>query len=206
MGNAEGHSNPSFVIAYVMMGVFVVLNILVNLFIASKHTGENAVTDFGLFYPVELAAFFASFGLAIRFHVFKPESTKLATFLFIAFAVVYVAYFLIISFVVLKQKANRDHIRRKVSYIRGLTSDIESCLDYCQDGVLKGELTQLRDDVRFSDPMSDSQLDHIDNELLKLAGELLALVKDNKINDANAKVADMSRLLKERNRKCKMLK
>ncbi len=206
LGNKEGHGNTSFIIAYVMMGVFALTNILINLFLAKKHTGENAITDFGLFYPAELVALFLSFGMAIRFHLFKPSDNRLATFLFIALAIVYVAYFVIIFFIVLNQKKNRDVIRKKVFYIRSLTSDIESCIELAEDSVLKAALEQLRDDVRFSDPMSDAQLQSLDDELEHNAGELRALVKDKKVNEANEKVADMSRLLKERNRKCKMLK
>ena len=54
--------------------------------------------------------------------------------------------------------------------------------------------------------MSDDQLQGIDDALQAEAANLLVLVKDKKVNDANDKVAEMSRLLKERNRKCKMSK
>lgn len=206
LGNKEGHGNTSFIIAYIMMGVFALANIFVNLVLAKKHTGENAIADFGLFYPAELAVLFVSFGMAIRFHFIRPDSNKLAMFLFISLAILYVAYFAIILYVVLKQKKNRNVIRKKVFYIRSLASDIDSCIDYCEDPVLKAGLTQFREDVKFSDPMSDDQLQGIDNALQEEAHNLLLLVKDKKINDANEKVAEMSRLLKERNRKCKMLK
>ena len=127
-------------------------------------------------------------------------------FVFIALLIAYLAYFAIIIYIVLSQRKNRDVVKTKVSFIRNLTSDVETCIDYCEDSVLKNALSQLKEDIRFSDPMSDKQLAPLEAELVSNSEQLLKLVKDKKVNDASEKVTEMSRLLKERNRKCKMLK
>lgn len=206
VGSGEGHGNISFIIAYIMMGFFALSNIFINVFLAKKYTGENSVADFGLFYPVEAVALFLSFSMAVRFHVLRPRNYKFAMFLFIALTIVYISYFIVIFYVVLQQNKNREIVRKKIFYIRSLASDIDSCINYCDDFVLKTALIQLSEDVKFSDPMSDEQLQSLDDTLQEEIHNLLFLVKDKKVNDANEKVSEISRLLKERNRKCKMLK
>ena len=86
LGSKDGHGNTSFIIAYVMMGVFAFANIFVNLVLAKKHTGENAITDFGLFYPAELAALFVSFGIGeMRLLIKLTLSLLMSTRLTVAF-------------------------------------------------------------------------------------------------------------------------
>ena len=67
-------------------------------------------------------------------------------------------------------------------------------------------LQDLARDVRFSDPMSDSSLTNIEDQLFSLSGEIREDAENKKYEEIKEKADKMSKLLKERNRKCKILK
>lgn len=103
--------------------------------------------------------------------------------------------------------AGRDEIERveakvqkKVFYIRELQADLELLADNESDVTVKTALTQLAEKIRFSDPMSNEQLADLEN---KISAKVLELkTAPNKVEI----VTELSSLLDERNKKCKILK
>ncbi len=99
-----------------------------------------------------------------------------------------------------------ENVKKKVSYIKSLQTDIESLIGKNKDEVAKRALKDLAEAIRYSDPMSSSQLSAIENEIkVKAAG----------LTDAAASVdssaiisicGEMQQLVAERNRTCKTLK
>lgn len=95
-----------------------------------------------------------------------------------------------------------NEIGKKIFYIRNLRADIE--LLNVKDPEAADAINKLAEVVRFSDPMSHSQLSDIEHEI----SERFYILKDNADNASTviAVCADMQQLLKERNEKCKILK
>lgn len=99
-----------------------------------------------------------------------------------------------------------ENVKKKVSYIKSLQTDIESLVGKNKDEAAKKALKDLAEAIRYSDPMSSSQLSAIENEIkVKAAGLTDAAVSA----DSAAIVSicgEMQQLVAERNRTCKTLK
>ena len=206
LGKKDGFSTGSFIFSYIFIFVFLGLNACGWFFSNKKEGHDKSINDSMYFYPAWVIAFLAALGLNLIFYFTQPAKMTLSVVLEITLLVIYAAYFALIFYVVLAQRKNREHVRRKVNFIRGITIELDGVLDKAQDPTLRESLSKLRDDVRFSDPMSDDELKNIDDTLFSLSGEISDLVDQGKVDAACEKVSQMSNLVKERNRKCKMLK
>ena len=99
-----------------------------------------------------------------------------------------------------------ENVKRKISYMKSLQTDIESLSGKTQDEAAKKALKDLGEAIRYSDPMSSSQLLAIENEIkVKSAGLTDAAAS----SDSPAIVSicgEMQQLVAERNRTCKIIK
>jgi len=99
-----------------------------------------------------------------------------------------------------------ETVKKKVSYIKSLQTDIEGLIGKAEDEAAKKVLKDLAEAIRYSDPMSSSQLSAIENEIkVKAAG-----LKDAAASfDSSAIVSicgEMQQLVADRNRTCKTIK
>ncbi len=95
---------------------------------------------------------------------------------------------------------------RKVSALRLLQSDLETIHQEVQDGELKKSIASLAEAVRYSDPISNGELQDLEDRILS---NVQLLREDVDIQDnqrAMDRVEKLRRLLEERNRKCRILK
>ena len=91
-------------------------------------------------------------------------------------------------------------VQKKVFYIRELQVDVELIAAAETDTDTKAALTQLAEKIRFSDPMSNEQLADLEN---KISAKVLELKTEaNKVEV----ITELTSLLDERNKKCKILK
>ena len=91
-------------------------------------------------------------------------------------------------------------VQKKVFYIRELQADVELIASAETDANIKAALTQLAEKIRFSDPMSNEQLMDLEN---KISAKVLELkTAANKVEI----ITELTSLLDERNKKCKILK
>ena len=99
-----------------------------------------------------------------------------------------------------------ENVKMKISYMKSLQTDIESLSGKTKDEAAKKALKDLGEAIRYSDPMSSSQLSAIENEIkVKLAGLTDAAASF----DSPAIVSicgEMQQLVAERNRTCKTIK
>ena len=99
-----------------------------------------------------------------------------------------------------------ENVKMKISYMKSLQTDIESLSGKTKDEAAKKALKDLGEAIRYSDPMSSSQLSAIENEIkVKLAGLTDAAASF----DSPAIVSicgEMQQLVAERNRTCKIIK
>lgn len=91
-------------------------------------------------------------------------------------------------------------VQKKVFYIRELQTDIELLAGAETDTDTKTALTQLAEKIRFSDPMSNEQLTDLENKISTKVLELKAAANKVEI------ITELTSLLDERNKKCKIMK
>ena len=91
-------------------------------------------------------------------------------------------------------------VQKKVFYIRELQADVELIAATETDTDIKASLTQLAEKIRFSDPMGSEQLADLENKILTKVAELKTAT-----NKAES-ITELTSLLDERNKKCKILK
>lgn len=92
------------------------------------------------------------------------------------------------------------NVQKMVFYIRELQADIELLADNESDAAVKTALTHLAEKIRFSDPMSNEQLAHLENKISTKVAELKNATSKMEI------ITELNSLLDERNKKCKILK
>lgn len=91
-------------------------------------------------------------------------------------------------------------VQEKVFFIRELQADIKLIATTETDADTKAELTRLAEKISFSDPMSNEQLMDLEN---KISTKVLKLkTATNKVEI----ITELTLLLDERNKKCKILK
>ena len=94
-----------------------------------------------------------------------------------------------------------EGIQEKTSFIKDLRANVDVLLSKETDTELKEALRKLSDEIRYSDPISNSTLESIEAEIsekltsISAAGENKLLV-----------ISEISGLIKQRNIKCKALK
>lgn len=94
-----------------------------------------------------------------------------------------------------------EKIQAKTSFIKSLKADVDILLSKETDAEVKDALRKLSDEIRFSDPMSNSALENIEAEI---SDRLISLSEAGE-NKKNV-ISEISGLIKQRNIKCKALK
>lgn len=94
-----------------------------------------------------------------------------------------------------------ERIQEKTSFFKDLRADVDVLLSKETDTEIKEALRKLSDEIRFSDPMSNSALESIEAEISEKLTSISA-AGDSKIN----LITEISGLIKQRNIKCKALK
>lgn len=93
-----------------------------------------------------------------------------------------------------------------VKFIRSLQSKASFIATQCKDDEVKRAVSAYADNLRYSDPVSNSKLTEIENELLIYTNELENAVIDNDKNSALSLCQKTESLLAERNHLCKVNK
>lgn len=91
-------------------------------------------------------------------------------------------------------------VQKKFFYIRELQTDVELLADAETDTDTKTALTQLAEKIRFSNPMSSEQLADLENKISVKVMELKTAANKEEI------VTELTVLLDERRKKCRILK
>ena len=107
-------------------------------------------------------------------------------------------------------KETIEEVHNKVSdktrFLKLLRVDTEMLVEKCPDDALKGQLQQLSEAVRYSDPMSNEALFELEKEITLAVDECGKAIDSGNLQNAAELCTEASRLLTERNKKCKALK
>lgn len=93
-----------------------------------------------------------------------------------------------------------EKVQKKVFYLRELQADVELLAERESDPATKTALTQLAEEIQFSDPMSHEQLSELERQITTKIVELRTAENKTQI------IAEVRSFLDERNKKCKILK
>ena len=215
--------------AYAVLGIFFVI---FNVIVFAIPTAKTAT--FWVAYIFTLIAF-AMQPLIWKF-AFKDTDTLKSKFLgiplisvgiiYLLVQIVAVAVFMALSFVsswiaivvcililgisaicLIGTETGREEINRiehkvskKVFYIKSLQIDIEMLAKVEADADTKTALTNLAEKIRFSDPMSDELLAELETKISNKFEELKSAEQKSTI------INELTLLIEERNKKCKLLK
>ena len=97
-------------------------------------------------------------------------------------------------------KRVEEKIKVKRAFIQFLQTDIEMLVEEEIDGETKAELKKLAEKARFSDPMSHEMLGELESRISAKVEEMKTAT------DKKGLIAEVTTLLTERNKKCKILK
>ena len=93
-----------------------------------------------------------------------------------------------------------EKIKVKRAFIQFLQTDIEMLVERETDAEIKAALSKLVEKVRFSDPMSHEMLSELESRISAKVEKMKTAA------DKKALIAEVTTLLTERNKKCKILK
>lgn len=97
-------------------------------------------------------------------------------------------------------------IKEKRLFIDLLRVDAEMLCGYCEDAEAKKPFLKYAEAVRFSDPMSNEALFELEKEIQFETTNAMDALKQGNLSDALIHCDQASKLLSERNKKCKALK
>ncbi len=99
----------------------------------------------------------------------------------------------------------QESVRKKVVYIDTLLANIDIIVTKTEDEKLKKELKALREEVRFSDPVSHESLNSLESQITNTINMINSSVEILDIENAHKSCEKALQLLKERNARAKAL-
>ena len=95
-----------------------------------------------------------------------------------------------------------EKVHGKVVFIKSLTAEIEGIAESVKDDSIREKVDALAEAIRFSDPMSDPSLEDVEKSI----SDKISTLKNIDEKDMESLIADITVLINDRNRKCKILK
>ena len=95
-----------------------------------------------------------------------------------------------------------DKVKQKVIYIREIHAKVESVIDHTTNNEVLEKLNELKDLIRYSDPMSNENVETIEASILEQVTFLQEIKDEEKIK----RIEDITKQLNERNRIIKVYK
>lgn len=98
------------------------------------------------------------------------------------------------------------HVQKKVFYIKSLEADVAEMIDLCSDSDTKTMLMELRESIRYSDPMSHESLTPLEQEIQLTCANLYKSIQERRFEDVRSMSNQLALMIQKRNAKCKLLK
>ena len=99
-----------------------------------------------------------------------------------------------------------DKVKVQTGFIKKLTLDAEALVANAKDAAVKAECKKVYEAIRYSDPMSNSELADIENEIAEKFAKFADAVGDNDTRLAFETASVLLGLINNRSKKCKRLK
>ena len=99
-----------------------------------------------------------------------------------------------------------DNIKTKTFFVKSLTADAETLVTSAKSDVIKAECKKVYEAFRYSDPMGNDALAHLESQITDKFAEFSEVVKADDSAKAVEIANEVLALLGDRNRKCRLLK
>ena len=99
-----------------------------------------------------------------------------------------------------------EKVKVQTSFIKNLTVNIETIISNAKSDAVKIECQKIYEAVRYSDPVSNSELSLIEAQITTKFGELASAVRVNDAYEVKEIADDIIALVTDRNKKCNLLK
>ena len=146
---------------------------------------KNRTTELFVFTPMffsslifEVVSLIIGTVLTILFSSFKGHITW---YMWGIELIVIVIYTVVFSYFVLGTKYisdNRQTIKKKVFYIKNIVSELDVAKLYVTDEKFKHAIEKLKDDIRYSDPMSGDYVRDIEEEICETIDGIIARINE----------------------------
>lgn len=104
---------------------------------------------------------------------------------------------------IIEKQENETAVQTKTAkYFR---ISIDEIVDLCEDEKVKVQLTKLAEEIRFSDPVSASELEEIEAKIMDELAHLHEVINGD-AEEAIDVIKKIAGLVADRNRRCKLLK
>lgn len=97
-----------------------------------------------------------------------------------------------------------EQTKSKVTFLKSLQVEMDLLTSQSTDNQIKTKLSSLSDKIRFSDPMSADSLQPLEQKIMSKIIELKDITNDQ--SKSILLIDEVTALLDERNKKCKLLK
>lgn len=189
-----------FWLSYAFMTVAFIVQIL-SMFLSFKTADVETA-----FFGIPLASFSiyylcASLIVGAVFMVFQNAGFTLA----LVIQTLILAAFLIIAIISLLARdtvqAIGENVKQNVTNLKSILVDVEMLSSSCTDPELKQALNKLADTVKYSDPMSTTAVELVEQRIMRKISELRVSIDNNQIPDALQVCKELELLYVERNKK-----
>ena len=100
----------------------------------------------------------------------------------------------------------QDKVERKTLFIKELTIQAESLMTSAKSAETKAAAKKVYEVARYSDPMSDSALADLENQISDKMEEFAAFVQADNAVGAEKAAQEVVAAINARNQRCKVLK
>lgn len=150
----------------------------------------------GIYFVIELI-------VSVVFMLLAAFEVKTPITLVAVLQIVILGTFLIGAIIAVLTKntisAIEEKNKRNVTNIRNLTSGVELAANMCSDSEVKRLLVQFSEDIRYSDPMSRSEVMTLDNKISSIVSDIQVAVTDNNLEEVKRLVAQGKMAVLQRN-------
>ena len=99
-----------------------------------------------------------------------------------------------------------ENVKQNVTNLKSILVDVEMLSSSCTDPELKQALNKLADTVKYSDPMSTTAVELVEQRIMRKISELRVSIDNNQIPDALQVCKELELLYVERNKKLALSK
>lgn len=198
--------NTLFIIAYIfaligIAGLVIATFLMLNR--KDRYPWAAAFPQQALIYLISEVVISAAIVLLDQFAVWSLPT--------LWFIVIHAALLALFAIRIIMMRGGAEHIdargeavKEKTSFIKSLQADVEILKQQTPDAELKEKLKAYAEKIRYSDPMSATELISTEAQLAAKTGELKASM--DKPEKAKQLILEAEMLLEERNTRCKSIK
>lgn len=194
--------NTTFWVAYAFSNLSILISGLVILGALDKEGIKNKFQSMPMVY---ISLTYTTIQLVtVFFEIYYPINFRYSILINIVILGLSIIGFSIIGAGKKEIEKVEEKVQEKVFFIKELQTEIEIFVDKIKDEQTKKELNLLAETIKYSDPMSHSQLATIENQINTKVQKITQITDDNELIKETCK--EIQQLLAERNKKAKIYK